>query len=492
MLIAAATMAGLLGWTFDDGPAELVARLGSPRFADREAAADALRRLGLPAIPALREAQSGRDLEIRIRALELRDEIEASAILKPTMVRLDFKDRPLAEVIDEFGRRVGVSVEPSDQSWRYRQPQVRPPWPDRRISVEAPDPLPFWEATDRLCRVGGLRRPYAETASSPEVAFGRLLLAPGTATPPRSDFGPFRVELLRICRERDIDLVPGRYTTYRFFNPNFSRFGRPGFGPDMNELRSATFFAELLLSVEPRLRIVGSASFERLKATDAQGRSVLPDPTAEEVQGKAEMLRMNPHLDPGLHPELRFGSGYSTSSPTQLTQMMLAVSTPPGARLAELKGVVAVAVMARRPDPIVLPLADAREKSVARDGVHLTIHEADVKPNYIYGELELTLETDWPAETLKVQGPGVAPLAIRRANDLLQQEVEILDDQGQTVDWSFLRPPNPPGVRGRMRLQVRPRKQAERLDFSNLKIRVFSMSAAATEFPFSFTDVPMP
>ena len=43
-----------------------------------------------------------------------------------------------------------------------------------------------------------------------------------------------------------------------------------------------------------------------------------------------------------------------------------------------------------------------------------------------------------------------------------------------------------------MRLQVRPRNQGERLDFSKLTLRVFTMVGAAIEVPFSFADVPMP
>ena len=39
--------------------------------------------------------------------------------------------------------------------------------------------------------------------------FRLLTLVPGGAAPPASDFGSFRVELLRVYREGDLDLTPG-------------------------------------------------------------------------------------------------------------------------------------------------------------------------------------------------------------------------------------------------------------------------------------------
>jgi hypothetical protein len=200
---------------------------------------------------------------------------------------------------------------------------------------------------------------------------------------------------------------------------------------------------------------------------------------------------MNPHLDPRLHPELRFGSGYRRSAPTQLRSVPLDDSTPPGGRLAELKGVIAVAVMGRRADPLVVPLNDVKDTTIENEGVRLTVHEAVVLPSQFFGELELTLETEREAETLKVQGPGIAPLEINRPLDLNEREIEVLDDRGRSLDWSFLRPPVE-GLRGRMRLQVRPRNQLERLDFSGLRLRVSTMVGAVIEVPFSFADVPLP
>ena len=416
MLIAAVAMATVLGWACDEGPAELVAKLGSPRFAEREAAAESLRRLGHLALPALRKARSEQDLEIRTRAANLRDEIEAISLLKPTMVRLDFHDRPLSEVVEGIGRQAGVSLASSDEPLKHRKPQDqgRSSWPDRRITLEAADPLPFWEAIDRLCRAGGLRRLYPQHPYGLEEPFDRLTLAPGEASPPRSDTGPFRVELLRICRERDLDLTPGLSQSGRGFRDTGppARLAGPGYGPEVKELRVSNFFAELLISTEPRLRIIGEASLERLHASDEQGRSVLREPTAQERKAEIELFRSNPDIDPKLHPELRFSSGSRRSGPTQLRWIPLADSTPPGVRLAELKGVVAVAVMGRRTDPLVVPLADAQGKTIENDGVRVTIHEAVVKPNYFDGELELSLETEKAAETLKVQGPGIGPLKI--------------------------------------------------------------------------------
>ncbi len=493
MLIAAVAMATVLGLAPDDAPAELVARLGSARFADREAAAESLRRLGDQALPALRKARSDRDPEIRIRASKLRDEIESAMLLKPTMVRLDFHDRRLFDVVEEIGRRVGVSLIWGDEPSLHRRPPNQSSWADRRIPLEATDPVPFWEAIDRLCRAGKLHRLYPQHPYGPDEPFNRLILAPGEASPPSSDSGPFRVELLRICRERDLDLAPGRSEIV----PRPVVAGPPPrlpvdrFGPQVKEVRTASFFAELLISVEPRLRIVGEASVEPFKASDAQGHSLLREPTAEESRAEIELLRMNPHMDPHLHPEVRFGLGSRRSSPGQLRWIPLADSTPPGVRLAELKGVVAVAVMGRRSEPLVVALADAKEKTIENDGARLTVHEAVINPNQFYGELELSLETEKPAETLRVEGPGIGPLEINRPLDLIEREMEILDDHDQPIGWSFLRTPAH-GLRGRMRLQVRPQNPGERLDFSKLRLRFSPMVGAAVEVPFSFTNVPMP
>src|SRR4051812_47892529 len=90
------------------GPDALIARLGSPRYADREAATAALRRLGPAALPALRSARSARDAEVRARAAALLERVESELMVRPTLVRLDYRDRPLAEVVKDLGRQTGI------------------------------------------------------------------------------------------------------------------------------------------------------------------------------------------------------------------------------------------------------------------------------------------------------------------------------------------------------------------------------------------------
>src|SRR5438067_2023430 len=111
----AAMLATTLLLAADPGPnteaAALVARLGADRYADRERAAEALRTLGPDALPALRDALSDGDAEIRNRAEVLLDRIEAEMLTRPTPVRLDAHGRPLEEVVKDLADRLGFEAE---------------------------------------------------------------------------------------------------------------------------------------------------------------------------------------------------------------------------------------------------------------------------------------------------------------------------------------------------------------------------------------------
>src|SRR5947208_15556530 len=83
----------------DPTPEEVVGKLGSSAFAEHMEAAFTLRRLGAEALPALRAARQAKDPTIRRRAAMLIDVFERNKLVRPTLIRLDFRDRSLLDVV---------------------------------------------------------------------------------------------------------------------------------------------------------------------------------------------------------------------------------------------------------------------------------------------------------------------------------------------------------------------------------------------------------
>ena len=156
----------------DDPPdaVTLIGRLGAESFDDRVAAYKALERLGGEALPALRAAADTSDMRVRSRVRALIEsigrQVEADRFARPTMIRLDFRTRPLGEVVDALNDRydlglslrLGPEPETGDDGCSIpdgpdRLKELR----DREIRTKAARPLPFWEAIDRLCEAAALR-----------------------------------------------------------------------------------------------------------------------------------------------------------------------------------------------------------------------------------------------------------------------------------------------------------------------------------------------
>jgi hypothetical protein len=151
-----------------DDPAALVARLGADSFDERVAAYKALEKLGGDALPALQAARDATDPRVRTRVRSLLASVKAAdtagRLTRPTLVRLDFRDRPLGEVVEALNARhdlrLAVRLGPLPTRGMFFDPEradLRARRLERKVTVEAPAPLPFWEALDRLCRADGLR-----------------------------------------------------------------------------------------------------------------------------------------------------------------------------------------------------------------------------------------------------------------------------------------------------------------------------------------------
>ena len=124
------------------------------------------------------------------------------------MIRLDFRDRPLGEVVDALNDRhdLGLSLRLGPAPRRGMMvfdpdgPKRLKALRDRKVTLEAVGPVPFWEAIDRLCEAASLRYDV-----SPQARFGvaqgsLVLMADRTGRGPVSDSGPFRVQVTRGSR----------------------------------------------------------------------------------------------------------------------------------------------------------------------------------------------------------------------------------------------------------------------------------------------------
>jgi hypothetical protein len=148
--------------------ARLIDRLGSPEFAEREQASRELEALGPAVLEPLRQAARGDDLEVRRRAADLVQRLQARVLsekmLTPTRVRLTYKDVPLRTALEDLQRRTGLRLALHDPENKLAE---------RRVTLDTGD-VPLWEAFDDFCRKAGLvEGSPAESRPAPGAVPGR-------------------------------------------------------------------------------------------------------------------------------------------------------------------------------------------------------------------------------------------------------------------------------------------------------------------------------
>jgi hypothetical protein len=162
---------------------ELISRLGSGDFREREAATAALHKAGPGAIPALREAARSDDPEVRGRAagvlFRLQRTAESEALLAPKKLKLEYRNAPLGVAVNDLAARTGLNLtlDPS----RIADPL--------RTVTCATGALPVWEAVERFCAAAGLEelhRPELEVPKQPLARRGYPVLP----QPPAPDAVP--------------------------------------------------------------------------------------------------------------------------------------------------------------------------------------------------------------------------------------------------------------------------------------------------------------
>ena len=224
--------------------ARLIEQLGDADYRKRDEATLKLRAEGVKALPALREAISNSDSEIRRRARDLVPLIETTALLTPKPVTLKLRNRPLREVLDSIERQTGYKVE----SWGAG---------NRGSYTFDFNDLPFWQALDTVCQGTGMvvQQGYGDD---------HIRLNPQDARVPFVRYeGPFR-------------LVPTGFQHYR--NIEFGLVGKGG-----NAARNETLTLNFTVFAEPKVPLLGIGEVHLDAAYDSEKNSMLaPNPNDDQ------------------------------------------------------------------------------------------------------------------------------------------------------------------------------------------------------------------
>jgi hypothetical protein len=181
LFVAASALAGDLSAV---PSAELVRRLGSDNFAERDQAHAELQKRGGKALDALRQGLAGMDLDVRRRALDLVRRIEdgelQDAVIKPDRVRLHFDKMPLKVALREIENISGLQIET----------QLASGLAGRVVTVDT-GAVPFWQAWERFCQAADLCEP-SSTRDKPGPG-AQLILRQGKSAQPACVCPPLRV-----------------------------------------------------------------------------------------------------------------------------------------------------------------------------------------------------------------------------------------------------------------------------------------------------------
>jgi hypothetical protein len=398
-LVPAAAPAG------KDDPLEVaihIARLGSKNYAEREAATRALDAIGEPALAALRKAAAAGDLEARrragqlVRAIERR--AEAARVLRPTLVRLDFKDTPIADAVAELARRSGFPIALDRQA-----PALR----ERRVTLQTGN-IPFWEAITIFCEKAGLRQTSAVGAGRArplnDGASGIVVMGGGAGPRPADIMKPSDWD-----RPATVVLTDGLPPAPR---PHVAGAVRlHPLPPEFADRRAGEYNLKLEATAEPAMRWHEAVDVRITSAVDDQGQRL--------AQLPVEVLRPKPQPNPNRGVVIINGQVVSGDERPRdsypLVPIRLKAGEKPARALKELRGTVAALVHSAPAELVVVDdilKAAGREIRSARGGAVSVI---DVKA-LDGGQVKLRVAVEAPPREL---GDGLATTPLLNVNIII-------------------------------------------------------------------------
>jgi hypothetical protein len=317
----------------------LIGQLGSSDYRLRQSAARAIEARGADALPALRQAASAADAEVRRRITTLVQSIERAALVAPRRVTLRLENRPVKQVVADLARASGYKLELNAGADVEKM----------RLSLRA-DNLTFWEALDRVALPAGL----AFAGLDPENTL--TLQRSETFDAFVSYHGAFRLAAQNIAQLKTRNLALRR-------NPA---------GAEPNGTEELTL--NLVVMGEPRLPMLAVGTGRLTEAVDDRGQELTPpDEPPEERPANSTELQAGPS-------RIFF----------QTTQVSLGRPSGEARTLKRVRGTVPVLLLAtQRPAATIQPILKARKRSVTAGDIELEVDEVTETPGPNY-QLKLT------------------------------------------------------------------------------------------------------
>ncbi len=390
------------------------------------------------------------------------------------MLRLDFRNRHLGEVVDALSIRydLGLSLRLGPEPGRGLrifdpgEPDRLKELRDRVITLEAAQPLPFWKAIDRLCKPVPLRYDLSRWYGF-GTGQGFLVLMPDRrGHGPVSDSGPFRVQIIgaRSAFETDFILDP---------EPPRRRARPPGTGD---------LIVPLAVLSEPGMMLRQNGAVVVTEAIDDRGRSLVLDAP--------------PVLDLGEANRSRQDTNHGASI---LANAVLAAPDPAATLIRRLRGKVPVIAVAKGSDPLIIPLKGegVLGRPFSTRDLTLVVDETSLAPGgrawvkvsvrFNRGDRATFARSDQTPPTFAGYNLGgvLEHLELhdadgRRLNHTLGEQMRSVNgDRYQLIDWPASGD-GPAGGPGTAKTPI------------PAELRYYGFVQRVMEVPFDFRDVPMP
>jgi hypothetical protein len=382
----------------------------------------------------------------------------ADRLTRPTMVVLDFRDRPISEIVDTIARRSGKRLSPHGTPTKdFTQPDDSN-WTNRPVTLVAQEPVPFWEAIDRLAEAGRVGRRLIHFGDTGSETTGVVFEESSDDLGLAHYTGPFRVGLASVHEHREVLFV--RAPWVRIYPSGFPA------AADATTLRSAPadggpLYAELLVMAEPGLICRRNGALTGLEAVDERGRTLI----AALDEPAVFSWSLNEVFSGGISPVLRI----PLRRPDAQSKVIQRLSGSIPVELATLKSEPA----------IVIPLAGAEGKEVKGGGVVVSVETARFEAG---GEMKLVIK-------VKPEGEMDPGLRNARIISLMTHQFRICDAAGAPVRSSR-------GVmggdgNGAMSLSfeygANPDSRALPAEF-----RYYDLDRTEWAIPFEFHNIPLP